>query len=720
MPKLELGFAVATAVAVLLVLLAWGAAWVAYRFTLPPVARWKRFLLIALRGAALALTLLLLCEPLLRLVVTSTRPPALAVLFDNSRSMKIRDRQGDRAEALTALLRSSAIRNIPQGGGILAGTFGVRTGELTPSLPESLALNEEATDIASMLRLLADRKETQNIRAALLLTDGVYTLGQNPLHEAERLGLPLFTVGIGDSAEQKDVLITKIVTNDLVYSDTEVPVDVTVKSSGYADKRVEVVLLQGAREIARTALTVDEGTREYPVHLTYVPQGEGTQKFTVRVSGLDGELTVENNRKAFFSRVLKSRLRILILAGGPTPDLAVIRQTLSEERHLDVRSFTQRAGRGYYDGEFRQSVLDSADCLVTIGFPTAATPDQLLQPVLTAVTTGRKPLLFIDGKGVDEARLRSLSTVLPFTGTGLTSNEQYVFLSPAATQRNHPILAAGTVGTEAWDRLPPIYRRQAAFRARPEAQVLATVRTQNTATTEPLLLIRSVNRQKSLAVLGYGLWRWRLMAQGNADTERLLSGFLATGIRWLTTRDDDRPVKTVTTRDMYTQGEPVEFVGQIYDAGATPVDNAQLTVTVQREGKELSMMLRPIGNGRYEGNIDGLAPGEYSYRAAAAIDGQALGEDRGKFSVGELDLEFLDTRMNAALLRQLAARTGGRYYRPDELNGLSSALSTLPSFAAREVREVTTLELWNWRVMLGIIVFLFGVEWLIRKRSGML
>jgi len=210
------------------------------------------------------------------------------------------------------------------------------------------------------------------------------------------------------------------------------------------------------------------------------------------------------------------------------------------------------------------------------------------------------------------------------------------------------------------------------------------------------------------------------MAQGNADTERLLSGFLATGIRWLTTREDDRPVKTVTTRDMYTQGEPVEFVGQIYDAGATPVDNAQLTVTVQREGKELSMMLRPIGNGRYEGNIDGLAPGEYSYRAAAAIDGQALGEDRGKFSVGELDLEFLDTRMNVALLRQLAARTGGRYYRPDELNGLSSALSTLPSFAAREVREVTTLELWNWRVMLGIIVFLFGVEWLIRKRSGML
>lgn len=720
MPTLEIGFAVAALVVVLLLLLAGGAAWIAYRYTLPPVPRWKRLLLTALRATALGLTLLLLCEPLVRLVVTGTRPPVLAVLIDNSRSMQMRDRQNDRAAVVRDLLRTSPLQNLPRDGRILAGTFGVRPGELTPALPPSPALNEEATDIASALRAVAEQREEWNIRAVLLFTDGAYTLGQNPLHEADRLALPIFTVGIGDSAEQKDILITGVATNDLVYADTEVPVDVTVKSSGYAGQRLEVVLQQGTREIARAPITIEEGTREYPVRLTYTPAGEGMQKFTVRIPALEGELTVENNRKSFFSRVLKSRLRVLILAGGPSPDLAVIRQTLAEQRHLEVRSFTQRRDGGYFEGEVRRSAIDSADCLLLIGFPVSSTPGRTMELLATAVTERNTPLLYVDGKGVDEIRLRSLSPVLPFTATGPFPAEQFVFLAPRPLQKNHPILTAGQAGLEHWNHLPPIFRRQGSFSGRPEATVLGTVRLQNITTEEPLLVIRAVNRRKSLAVLGYGLWRWRLMAQGTPDTEAFLAGFLNTGIRWLTTRDDDRPVKTVTTRDQYTQGEPVEFAGQVYDAGAAPVDNAQLTVAVQDRQKEYTTTLRPIGNGRYEGRLEGLAPGEYAFRATAAIGDQPVGVDGGKFTVGELDLEFIDTRMNVALLRQLAARSGGAFYVPGEVSALPAALASLPSFLPRTVRDVTELEVWNWRVMLALIVFLFGVEWLIRKRSGML
>jgi hypothetical protein len=720
MLTIELGFAVATALAVLLTILAFGAAWLTYRFTVPPVPRWQRLLLTVLRGLALSLTLLLLCEPLLRLVVTSVQPPGIAILVDNSKSMRIRDRRGDRAAILNDLVRSGALQNLPQNARRLTGTFGVTPGSLELTLPDSLPLNEEATDIAGALRALDEVRESRNIRAAVLLTDGAYTIGQNPLHDAERLGLPLFTVGIGDSTEQKDVLITKVVTNDLVYGETEVPVDVTVKSSGYSGKRVEAVLQQEGREVARTALTVEEGTREYPVRLTYTARGEGTQRFTVRLSGLEGELTTENNRKSFFARVLKSRLRVLILGGGPAPDLSIIRQTLAEQSHLQVRSYTQRPGGGWYEGELRQAVLDSADCLVTIGFPTSGSSDRTLELVRNAVTSGLKPLLYVDGRTVDETRLRFLSTVLPFTATGLSPFEQYVFAVPLSTQKNHPLLAAGTPGPVAWEKLPPVFRRQGTFRARPEAQTLATLSVQNVVTQEPLIVIRSVNRQKSLAVLGYGLWRWRLMAQGNGATEQLLSGFLSSAVRWLTTRDDDRPVKTVPSRDQYTQGEPVEFLGQVYDASSAPVENAQLTVTLQRGEQEVVTQLRGIGNGRYEGKIDGLAPGEYRYRSSAVLDGQSLGEDRGKFSVGDLDLEFVDTRMNAPLLRQLARRSGGTYFDPADIANLSSALTSLPSFVLREVRDVTSLELWNWRVMLGVIVGLFGLEWLIRKRSGML
>jgi hypothetical protein len=228
-----------------------------------------------------------------------------------------------------------------------------------------------------------------------------------------------------------------------------------------------------------------------------------------------------------------------------------------------------------------------------------------------------------------------------------------------------------------------------------------------------------VNKQKSLAVLGHGLWRWRLMAQGTPETGRLLSAFLSNGIRWLTTHEDSRPVKVSTSKEAFTQGEPVEFVGQVYDAAMQPVDNGQLRVTVRRGEKETATVLRPIGNGRYEGSIEGLGEGDYTFGALAKTDGQQLGEDNGRFTVGELNLEFQETRMNSSLLREIAQRTGGHYYTIQELETLVQDITSQPSFSARESVRTRTLELWNWQYSLTAVILLLGVEWFIRKRSGM-
>jgi hypothetical protein len=88
--------------------------------------------------------------------------------------------------------------------------------------------------------------------------------------------------------------------------------------------------------------------------------------------------------------------------------------------------------------------------------------------------------------------------------------------------------------------------------------------------------------------------------------------------------------------------------------------------------------------------------------------------------VGELDLEFQDTRMNVQLLRQLAARTGGEFYLPSELPRLRTALAARASFAPREVRHAHERELRNWPYALALVVLLFAVEWFVRKRHGML
>ncbi|MFN0157394.1 MAG: hypothetical protein ACKVRP_04895 [Bacteroidota bacterium] len=715
MPNINIDFSISVLFIILLVVAACAVATYYYRTTLPPIPRWKRFLLTALRAAALSLVLILIFEPLLSLVRSFMRPPGVAVLIDDSRSMQIQDKDGDRGQILSSVVHHSSMNRLAGNTELHWHTFGARLTEHDGL--DSLALSEEATDISSALKQLGEQKERNNIRAAVLVTDGAFNLGQNPLYEAEKLGIPIYTVGIGDSSEQRDVLITKVVTNSLVYSDVETPVDVTIKSSGFGGKNVDVVLMEGNKELKRATLALQDGTREYPVSLPYTPEGEGMKKFTLRVSGIEGELTTDNNRKSFFARILKSKLRVVLL-GLPGPDFSILEQTLAEEKNIAVRSFAQRPLGGWYGETPNRAALDSADCLMLIGLPTTTTDMQTLELVRVAALDAGKPLFFIDGKGVDDGRLRTLGPSLPFIPSPSSAIEQLIFLQPSGTQKNHPILNGGIEG--AWDRLPPIFSKQSRYKARPEAVVLGNIRIMNVATPDPLMIIRNVNRQKSMAILGYGVWRWRLMAQGTPDTEKLLSALLANSIRWLTTREDNKPVKVAPSKDIYTHGEPVEFLGQVYDASGRPVESAQLRVTAIQDNREFETLLRPIGNGRYEGTIDGLAVGDYSYRAVAALDGQPLGEDRGRFSVGELNLEFLDTKMNISLLRLLASRTGGKYYSPDDIGGLPSDLATQPTFKPEEVLDTTRLELWNWQYMLALIVTLFAVEWFIRKRSGML
>ncbi len=721
MPSIRLDFALSPLLIVLLALLVAAGGVLYYRSTHPPVTGITRWLLTLLRAGALTAVVFLIGQPTVHLVSTSKRPPGLAVLVDDSRSMRIVDRTGDRASSLRALLQSDALRTLSGRADVRYYTFGARWNNDVKLPGDTLPLNEASTDISSAFRNIAAEKERWNVNAVLLLTDGAYNVGRNPLYDALQAGLPTFAVGIGDSSQQRDLVVSRVIANDLVYSGVPSPVSALVKSTGYGGEQVEVTLTEGGAVLGRTAVTLESGNREYEASLTYTPQGEGMHKYTVRVSALPGELTAANNSREFFSRILKSKLRLLIIAGGPGPDLTSIRQTLSEEKNFAVTSFTQKRSSGFYEGPIPPAMLDSADCLVLIGMPTRETTPQILETLKNLLLEEDKPLLYVSGPDVDNERLSALGPVLPFSVQSALQGEQLVFLQPSDKEAANPILSGDPPGdASAWTKLPPIFRTKSVFRAKPEATVLAFARIQNVTLPDPLLLTRSVARQKSLACLGYGVWRLRLLAQGSSLTSDLFARFLQSTIRWLTVPEERRPLRVSTSKEAFSEGEPVEFSGQLYDATGRPVDDAQVHVVAQGGSKVSETDLRSIGNGRYEGSLEGLTEGEYTFQARAQLQGTTLGEENGRFSVGGLNLEYLDTRMNVDELREIAYRTGGAFLPPARIAELDTLLSSRSSFVPQQTASSTNIELWSWHYLLAAIILLFTAEWTVRKLAGML
>jgi hypothetical protein len=115
-----------------------------------------------------------------------------------------------------------------------------------------------------------------------------------------------------------------------------------------------------------------------------------------------------------------------------------------------------------------------------------------------------------------------------------------------------------------------------------------------------------------------------------------------------------------------------------------------------------------------------LAGGDYSFRGNALRGKQLLGTDEGRFTVGEIMLEYQSIPMNATLLRTLAERTGGAFYEADHLDAqaLWQRIEKLPNFQPRIVTESRTIAVWNSWVLLALAISAFALEWYLRKRYG--
>jgi hypothetical protein len=259
------------------------------------------------------------------------------------------------------------------------------------------------------------------------------------------------------------------------------------------------------------------------------------------------------------------------------------------------------------------------------------------------------------------------------------------------------------------------------LRARPDAAVLAVTRAQGQAAQIPLIFSRRISRQRVLTVVLHGLWRWRLMAQRSSSTEKFFSAFLSNAVHWLTASDAEGPVTARPQKESYAQGEPLAFSAEVYDSRQRPVNDAEVRVVVQRGQQILEGLLLPKGNGRYEGETPGLhSDGAVRYRVTATKAGVVSGSDSGSVHVSGTAIEFLNTRMDEEVLRQLAARTGGAFLLPESAGQLDSLLSAQPSFSPHTTTSAFELQFRNWPWYVALIVLLLAVEWTLRKRSGMI
>ncbi len=716
MPDIGLSSSYSYAVLLLSLLVAAAISFLTYRRTLPPISAPWRIALASLRGVALFLLFYLLGEPFLSVLRVSSIPPAIAVVLDNSRSMTL-SADGDVIGLYEQITSSPEMEELEDVAEIFWYSFDSDLHPLDGWSADALQLDGDRTGITRVFEKMRELPPVQNLQAVLLISDGNSTSGTNPVYAAQALGVAVMTVGVGDTAVRKDVLISDILHNSIAYAGIRVPVQVTVRSSGISEARVEVQLSVRGTIVDRTTLTLGDGASDYRATLHMVADSAGRLRGEVSVTRLDGETTYENNKASFYTTVLSGKRSVLMLAGLPGQDVGFIRRSLEADTNLSVTARVERPDGGFLDGVLTEELVRRSDVLFLIGYPGPFTTERSIR-ILAAEEVRKKPVFFMPGSRMQPEKLARIADLLPVTIRSILPAEVQVFMNVPEPMGQHSLVRLPQ--RNAWEGLPPLFRPQGQFSVRPDAEVIATSRLQSQNLADPLLVARSAPGRRSVALLGYGIWRWKMLSPLGGSPDSPFDTFLQNCVQWLTAVQDERRFRVAAARESFSALEPALFRAEVYDERMQPVDDATIDFTITGDGRRYSVLFSSVDNGQYEGSADLLPPGEYAFTASARSGALALGTDQGSFSVGGLQPEFLETRLNSDLLIQLAERTGGAYFRPEKLDGLAERIASLPGFRTTETRSGLEVELAHSAWMLGVIVVLLSLEWFFRKRLGLL
>ncbi len=422
------------------------------------------------------------------------------------------------------------------------------------------------------------------------------------------------------------------------------------------------------------------------------------------VNNQNGEFTYANNKKVFYINVLSNKIKILLLAGTPSPDLSFVKNTLESDKNLSVKSITQISQDKFLERNNRDELVDSADIFFMISFPSRQTSNDLLNKVKNEISQKDKPFFFLLSEGTDLNKLNTLQKELGFTIGGPTQNYNEVQPNVNGNELKNPLLQNNSQNIlEAWNNLPPVFQLNTKLNTKPECEVIAKIKQKNVALNTPLILTRKIGKQRSIFVLAKDIWKWKL--QTSDKNLNLYDSFILNSAKWLNTNDNKKNVNIKTSKKTYSLGEPVEFSAEVYNESLNPVSDAEIKVQIQNKNSKDEIILNSLGSGLYEGKYQTNSPGDFSFNGEAIQNGKKLGSDKGIFNIGDVDIEMANPRMNYEFLNQLANFTKGKYFNFDNYHQLFEILNDRNNKSVKEKLNTSEIKLWSneWLMIIAII-----------------
>ncbi len=644
------------------------------------------------RFSVITILAFLILGPLVRYFKTEVEPPTVVLAIDNSNSMILGvDSAKTRAELKSAIAELE--EKLGSDYQLTTYTFGQK---IEPGI--DTAFSEPTTDVSALFESLKGRYVNRNLGAIILATDGIYNRGSNPRYTMAGLGAPVYSIAFGDTVHRRDVLITEIAANRIAFLKNKFPVEAKIRADKLDGKEIAYQISSSGKVLSTGSFTAKGDNDEHAVRFLIDADKPGRQTYTVIANPVSGEVTRANNSRSVYIDIIDGREKVLILGQAPHPDIVALREAISQNENYEVDV--------QFEKDFTGNLKDYSVVILN-QIPGRKTPTDLVNKISAAnipifaivggqsTISGLKPL----GLGVDLGQSKA-----SFNDVGGAVNASFSLFK---IDENFNTYLADA---------PPLRTPFGKWQISNAFEAALYQKVGNIATTDPLLIVNKIGKDKSAVLLGEGIWRWRLYDFQRNENHTLFDSFFGSIVQYLSVKEDKRLFRVQAPANNM-ENESLILTAELYNEAFEPVNDTEVGIVfTDADGRSFPFTFSRTDIA-YRLDAGALPVGNYTYLARVERNGKEF-VDKGGLTIRPFALEGAELMADHSLLNSLAENSGGAMVYPNNVDSLVIKIKASNTMQPVSYSTEVLSSVLNLKWPFFLILLLLSLEWFIRKRSG--
>lgn len=644
-----------------------------------------------LRFLSVSILSFLLLSPLIKSSFVDKIEPSIVIAHDNSSSVLVGFKQLDSTRYIQSIneLKNTFKDKYPLDFYSFSDNIYAK---------DNLDFSAKRTNISKTLEALNGNYFNQNVGALIMATDGIYNEGINPIYTD--FNFPIYFIALGDTSVQKDLKLSNVNVNKIAYLGDEVEVQLTIESYELQGKTYELSVAQKGRKVYSKNLTINKAYTELNTSFTIDAASVGLQKYTIKLSEIAGEITFENNSSDFYLEVIDTRLKVLMLARAPHPDIAAFKNVINENKNFD------------FEWQYIKNIsanLEKYNLIVLHDLPSNT---EKATQVFAQIKKEKIPYFLIAGSQTDFSALNEIQDLLKVKISAQNVNDASLAFN---TNFNAFIIDESTQSR--LEKFPPLKVPFGDFKTSVNAKTLLNQKIGSIETDYPVLSFQENFGVKSAVFVGEGLWRWRLHDFLENKNHDAFNEIFSKSINYLALKSDKRKFRVNTSKNIFFETEEVVIDAALYNESYELVNEPEVSLKLTNEnGEDFPLQFSRTSNA-YVLKTQNLPVGAYNYIAKTNFDNKNY-TAAGAFTIKALQIEALQTRANHKVLYQLAEKTGGKVFYPNEIEALQKLILEKEDIKPTLYESFKTRSMINLKWIFFLILGLLSVEWFSRKFYG--